>query len=213
MRDEVVHSNERINGWCPLEKAFALYDSVLALSAQFGCPITCVELGVFYGKSLVPMALALQDAAPNHGIAIGIDPFTQEAIAEGKAGIGAEKIDVAWWHDNVDLEAARIGCIREIAARKLNRFCQLKVGMPEEFVDQVGPIHLLHIDDNHTKIVSMRNATTWLPKVVPGGLIFVDDCNWQQLQYTRQYIAGECEPPDHDVSKDQQHWEVYRRKA
>ena len=45
----------RLNGWCSVNKAQHLAAMVCALQ-----PVTAVEIGVFGGKSLIPMAMAMK---------------------------------------------------------------------------------------------------------------------------------------------------------
>src|SRR4051812_47320274 len=74
-------------GWCTVDKAKTLAASVLAIR-----PGTVVQIGVWAGRSLIPMALACQSV--HKGIVIGIDPWSPDASAEGQIGE-----NLAWWKD------------------------------------------------------------------------------------------------------------------
>jgi hypothetical protein len=61
-----------LEGWCSKEKACAFIDLVLQEKPQ-----TCVEIGVFGGKSLLPVAMALKSLG--QGIVIGVDPWDKKS--------------------------------------------------------------------------------------------------------------------------------------
>ena len=63
-------------GWCTPEKAQRLFDLVIESNSQ----ITC-ELGVFGGRSFIPLALAHKQKGT--GFALGIDAWKKEASLEG----------------------------------------------------------------------------------------------------------------------------------
>lgn len=152
-------------GWCELPKATDLVSTVIALR-----PNTVVEIGVFGGKSLIPMALACQ--ALGSGKVIGIDPWSAAASAEGYEGANKE-----WWTTKVDHDAI------------YHRFCTalLNLGLTEKHVeifrkksDDVTPpevIDLLHVDGQHTD-QALRDVERFATKVRCGGFCFTDDDNW-----------------------------------
>jgi predicted O-methyltransferase YrrM len=59
------------HGWCKPEKADILIDLVAELK-----PVLAVEIGVYGGASLIPIALAMRDY--ECGRVIGIDPWRTE---------------------------------------------------------------------------------------------------------------------------------------
>lgn len=65
--DLAIHKD----GWCTLEKAYALAAAVIMLR-----PSLVVEVGIWAGRSFVPMALALKQIGK--GQIIGIDPWKAE---------------------------------------------------------------------------------------------------------------------------------------
>src|ERR1035437_4079135 len=86
------------DGWCSLEKAHALAAAILTLR-----PNIIVEVGVWAGRSIVPMGLALKKLAEmnpsaKHGRIIGIDPWKAEESAKEMTGE-----DFKWW-SSVDHE-------------------------------------------------------------------------------------------------------------
>ena len=78
-------TENRVPGWCPLQKALDLAAAVIAFR-----PRMSLEIGVFGGKSLLPIAMACE--AIDHGVVIGIDPWSPAASSEGYTGENAQ-----WW--------------------------------------------------------------------------------------------------------------------
>jgi predicted O-methyltransferase YrrM len=65
---DVLHYMSELHGWCAPGKAKLLVDLVLKTK-----PNIILEIGVWGGKSLIPMAYALRENG--RGIAYGIDPW------------------------------------------------------------------------------------------------------------------------------------------
>lgn len=155
-----IHND--ISGWCELEKA-----EILAALCYTTRPARVVEIGVFGGKSLIPMALAMK-AAGAGGEVVGIDPWSNAAATEGYDGANRD-----WWK-SVDLERVynsfltlrdRLGVsIRVIRARS-------------DDVEWSAPIGLLHIDGQHTD-QAVRDVQRYAEHVTPGGYVVVDDIGW-----------------------------------
>lgn len=152
------------NGWCTEEKAHALAAAVLTLR-----PEVCVEIGVFAGKSFFPVALALKHVG--RGVITGIDPWDQQASAEGQMNE-----NLKWWgtldHDYVFREFQRL--LLDTATLKHVNFIREKS-------DDVKPpprIDLLHLDGNHSD-QAIRDVDRFAPSVRVGGLVFMDDIGWE----------------------------------
>ncbi len=156
-------------GWCSRDKAAKLADIVLAMDRP-----VCVELGVFGGSSLLPIALACQHTS---GRCFGVDPWCANAATRGM--IAEEHI--AWW-SREDLDAAYWHCAGHVLRLGLEK----QVSLLRETSDQAAcrfgleSIDVLHIDGNHSCEQSLRDVTTWLPKVRRGGWIVFDDVDWAE---------------------------------
>jgi predicted O-methyltransferase YrrM len=159
-----------LQGWCELEKAHALAAAVITLR-----PRVCVEIGVFAGRSLIPLAMALK--AVNGGAVYAIDPWTKEAATEGYDGANAE-----WWA-SVDLE--------RVYANFLGSVNQLQLGghvivqrAKSDAVEPPDEIDLCHIDGQHTDQAT-RDARRFASRVRVGGLCFLDDIAWSNGNGTK----------------------------
>lgn len=155
-------------GWCWPEKARKLAEAVLATR-----PAVCVEIGVFGGSSLVPMAAAVHHVGA--GRVYGIDPWETDDALHGVR----EKANVDFW-SAVDLEGVYRTCRDLLARHHLDEVCELvrarAADVAGRFAD--GSVGLLHIDGNHGEERSTQDAVLYLPKVADGGYIFFDDVNW-----------------------------------
>ena len=101
-----------LEGWCDLEKANTLASAVLSLR-----PAVTVEIGVFGGKSLIPMALAC--AACGTGRVIGIDPWDAASSTEGYTEANAD-----WWK-SVDHEAIYRGFTAHVHALGIEPYVEV----------------------------------------------------------------------------------------
>lgn len=214
-RQKAVEISQSIPGWCPYMKAWFIHEIITDLQGAFTEPLRCVELGVWWGASLLPAAFALR-----RGKITGIDPYTKAAAVEGLGTEGDEGKHRAAWEGGTygEWEAARAGCPNAIAANGLDAACELRVAMPDdiagEFGGPAGGLHYLHIDDSHSTVTSVRNVKTWLPKLLPGGVLVLDDATWPTVQSARALIRAELECVEKwsDQSPGRR-WETYRRPA
>jgi predicted O-methyltransferase YrrM len=138
--------------WCTPHKAQKLAALVVALE-----PRVIVEIGVWLGGSLVPMALA-QTHVGKGGITIGIDPWSAQASIAGEV----DEANTTWWSE-VNYEDVRDASDAVDVSRA--------IVLPR------GPIDLLHVDGNHTA-QAIRDVDRFCPHVRMGGLAILDDVDW-----------------------------------
>lgn len=156
-----------MDGWCTVEKASTLASIVIALR-----PTITVEIGVFGGRSFVPMALAHQ--AINRGTAFAIDPWSKEASLEGMEGEHRE-----WWAtavDHDDIHARFMKRLEQFALRDCT--VVLRARSRDVPTDMFPFIDLLHIDGNHSDEASCADITRFAPLVREGGILVMDDVEW-----------------------------------
>jgi predicted O-methyltransferase YrrM len=154
-----------LKGWCPPEKAQALAAMVVAMR-----PEMVVEIGVWTGTSLIPMALALKQN--KSGTIWGIDPWSTQASVEGQVNPADQK----FWSDATmhEVEFNRfMGNLDKYDLHDVVRIARKRSN------DVVPPekIGLLHIDGNHGPQAIM-DVRRFAPKVVFGGLVVMDDLGW-----------------------------------
>ncbi len=168
-RDRLLASLPR-EGWCTEEKALMLASKILESN-----PKVCVEVGVFGGRSLVPQAMALQQDG-SKGFIVGIDPWSLDAALEG--GIGPLNED--WWKNNVTLEDIYRGCLESILQLKLTFECRIVRARSEQAVRMFDDksVDWLHLDSNHSELVSCRDVGLWAPKMADKSTWIFDDTDW-----------------------------------
>lgn len=157
---------DAMHGWCTAEKAAEMY-----LAASKAPTSLFVEIGVFGGRSLVPLAMAAKE---RDGLAVGIDAWSTPVALEGVSGEHAE-----WW-GKIDLEDMRKSCVEALAARELSQWVNLIRGRSDVCNFGPGEIGVLHIDGNHFEDSALRDAKRFLQWMAPGGTIFLDDVSWRQ---------------------------------
>ncbi len=159
-------------GWCSEAKTQRLIETVFAIK-----PALAVEIGVFDGASLFPVALALKELG--RGKAIGIDPWDAGSAVEGMVG-EANARHVEWWTKEVKHEDVCQVAYGHVGALQVSDHCELRRtrSIAAAWTIDDGSVGLLHIDGNHTAQGCMADAQAWLPKVQSGGYIFADDLAW-----------------------------------
>lgn len=160
---EIEGCNRRTQGWATIEKQYALGAAIATLR-----PNISMELGIWGGKSFLPMALAHRSVG--NGVAIGIDPWLPSHSVAGQV-----KEHSDWW-GKADHESV------------FNEFTSLWTGfglkdwsqvhrMTSDRYNPTEPIGVLSIDGNHGDQV-LKDVERYAPKVYVGGLIFMDDLTW-----------------------------------
>ena len=161
---EAVHST--LPGWCQREKWVRMCNGIMADK-----PAAIVEIGVFGGSSLLPMAVA---ASTYGGIVYGIDPWAVEPCLVGME----DKANRDWWQQNVDLETIYRDLTLQVAKLGLQNVELIR--QTSDATAFVQPIGLLHIDGNHSYEPCRRDFRKWIPMVKAGGVVVCDDVGWSE---------------------------------
>ena len=153
-------------GWCTLDKAKYLYELVTEHQ-----PEVILEIGVFAGKSFLPMAKTAQEYG---GHAIGIEPFQAEPTLEG---INPETND-KWWSE-IDYKQLEHDVEDRITHYKLEDTVKLiKKTSKEALAEMPAKIGLIHQDSNHSEAVSLWETQHYAPLLTAGGFYILDDIDW-----------------------------------
>lgn len=164
--------------WCSVEKSTQLASLVLALR-----PRTIVEIGVFLGGSLVPMALAQQSyAMPARDACWAVDPWEASASVEGQTGDNA-----AWW-GKLDHERVFRQFMGRLSKYELGDLVRV-ARMTSDAFNAPNQIDLLHIDGNHGE-QACRDVQRFAPRVPIGGILVMDDLGWEGGHVRRGYEAA-----------------------
>jgi hypothetical protein len=158
-----VHADT--SGWCSELKANTLAAIVLASRPEIS-----VEIGVWYGRSLLPVALAHQSVGK--GKVYAVDPWYAGCSVAGQ--VNPE--DAAWWKRQDIHETALAAFLLKVESNGLKDFVSVHRMHSDEFDPPEG-IGNLHIDGNHGE-QAIKDFQKYAPKVKVGGFLTVDDINW-----------------------------------
>ncbi len=178
IKERAFYAMDQLEGWCSKYKASILIDFVLLLKPQ-----TVVEIGVFGGKSLVPLAFAVKENKV--GKIYGIDPWSSVQSAVGMEG---EHKD--YWstidHDAILQNLVEKICRFELEEQTLLIRCTSADALPIENID------FLHIDGNHSEKSAYFDVNKWVPLVRKGGLIIFDDLDWDTTSKATEWLDVHC---------------------
>jgi hypothetical protein len=155
------------DGWSTKPKVAALVGAIMAFR-----PKTVLEIGIWSGKSFIPMAMAMKHLGGERTL-IGLDPWSP-----GESVQGLDGDHLKWWA-NVDHDRIYKLFNDEMLKYNLFPFCQVyrcrsdEWKMPEDL-----KLDLLHVDGNHGEQAAVYDVETFCPKVRVGGLCWMDDVNW-----------------------------------
>ena len=167
IKQEAFGFMNQLEGWCSDRKAGILIDLIFMTA-----PRVIVEIGVYGGKSLVPMACALK--ANRKGIIYGIDPWDTNASLEDVMNASNR----AYW-GWVDHEAIMNRLIQKIDQFELQGRIEL-IRRTSANTDPIYDIDILHVDGNHSDSTSYLDVTKWVPLMKKGGWIIFDDMTWYE---------------------------------
>jgi predicted O-methyltransferase YrrM len=172
----LAHFNAVTDGWCWEEKAIKLAEVVWTLK-----PKLTVEVGVFGGKSFIPMAAVVAHLDQNEGkhSAVGIDAWEATAALENNFGTAHEP----FWKDQAMLDGVRaraVGRCNALASRSVKLVKDWSTNAIRDFSD--GQINVISLDSNHSEATSFRDVVTWWAKLAPGGVFIFDDTAWESQQ-------------------------------
>lgn len=184
LKESVCDNFQEIWGWCSKEKALNFIDLVLEVKPQ-----VCVEIGVFGGASLYPVASALKFLG--QGVVIAIDPWDKiECIRY--LDPDRDKTDLKWWaHQNMD--HIYFGFLSMLRQFELEKTCVIFRYTSKKAAPAIGQIDILYLDGNHYEKVATEDVRLYLPKVRPGGYIWINDACWQSLQPALQLLEEACD--------------------
>lgn len=191
-----------VHGWCTVEKAQWLARWIVERQCT-----RIVEVGVFGGRSLVPMAMAM-DYIQRLGIVQdckldGIDAYSNEA-AEARDVDGPNK---DWWK-SVNLEVIQQMAKDAVIRHKVGHIVDFLVCTSVQAVVKIDDLSLdlVHVDGSHNQEESTRDVEIWWPKLRSGGVMVMDDTNWPSVASARALAARLGALVHHNEA-----WEAYQK--
>lgn len=169
-------------GWCSTDKAVDMFDRVCQLK-----PHLVVEVGVFGARSLTALGLAAKKIGNCE--VIGIDPWTKNAAA-----FESEGANLDWWTNKVDLDVVFDSAKQALANAAIGGHTHLfRKTSADAFPSIRSGIGVLHLDGNHSEWSSCLDVLLWFPKVIQGGLIYFDDCDWETTKRAQELLDSRCD--------------------
>ncbi len=162
-------------GGCSQHKAEAMADLVVNEGLR-----VAVEIGVYRGRSLLPLAAAFRWSG--QGFAVGIDPYTAAAAVQSDTHTLGSSL-VEWAHAQ-DWEGLYRDVLALIEQEGLGDVARIVRRRSEDAAALfgTGTVDLLHIDGNHDAAVVAGDVAHYRPLVRPGGYIVVDDVSWESVR-------------------------------
>lgn len=154
-----------LDGWCVPEKACDFAAFILALR-----PAVSVEIGVWGGRGTLAMAMAHRFIGV--GKVIAIDPWSAPASVAGQEGENAE-----WWKDQSRHDLVYQRFLSNVEHLGLQPWIDVNKVRSDQVVEPRG-VGLLVIDGNHGE-QAMADVKRFTPFVNLGGVVYLDDLNWQ----------------------------------
>lgn len=153
---------KKLRGWCSSGKAIKMTECI---TDDYKI---CVELGVFGGKSLLPISLKCK------GVVYGIDAWSNDAALEGSNDIRNDewwkKIDYGYFYNYAVSLLKKYGLNNTIFLRM--KSCDAIHHFEDNSID------FLHQDSNHCEEISCKEVDLYHNKVKENGIWIFDDTNW-----------------------------------
>jgi hypothetical protein len=182
---------EKIEGWCTKEKALTM--AKIIKNTDF-----CVELGVFGGRSLLPICLMTT------GTVIGIDAWSKDASIDGENS----NLNDDWW-GKIDYEK-----MFDYTKNILTKYnCSNSKLLRMKSVDAISmfkdeSIDFLHQDSNHSEKISCEEVELYYNKVKKNGIWVFDDTNWETTKKAQNLLINFGYKEIYDSGT----WKVYQRE-
>lgn len=190
LHEEIHAQLAKMEGWCDPEKAIELAETVIREK-----PKVCVEIGVFGGKSLLAIAYGLRES--KSGYVIGVDSWKASDCI-----IDVNEEERSWWGSKVNLQEIYEGFRNHLDASGLESFVKVWRTDSRDASLNVGEqVDLWHCDGCHSEWSSTSDVIYWLPKVRSGGIVVMDDSNWQSTQTAVRFVKKFCDPIKEIVGK------------
>jgi cephalosporin hydroxylase len=166
-----------IEGWCSTEKMTKMTSLILATKPQ-----RVVEIGVFYGKSLICQALAMKKN--KIGKIYGIDSWNPIDCLMHMTN----ENDIKWW-SSLNYDMIYDQCITNIRESETEHFVHILKDNSMNVANNINfPIDILHIDGNHEALSACQNVSLYVPKIKSGGFLWFNDADWEQSKKAIELI-------------------------
>lgn len=192
-------------GWCEQQKAERMVACVASTNTK-----AHLELGVYCGSSLMPVALAIVKLQADKGESVsitGVDAWNPIACIEGLTP--AEDCHRQYW-TRINHEGAYQATRKHLDRFGLLEYTKLVKSSSLDYFEQVEEESLdsLHQDGNHTELVSWLEVELYWNKVKHGGWWFLDDTHMDSLKKAQAALVRH----GYVCREEYPRWKVYQRQ-
>ncbi len=168
-----------VPGWCSREKALLMMDLIKENRSE-----CCLEIGVFSGMSLYPIAKAL--SYQGSGQVFGIDAW--DAL-EAIAGFNTADPNFEWW-SRLDFNHFYHQTLDLIHQHELDKHCKVLRQASQKAVQLFDDdtVDFIHFDGNHNAEYAYHDIVSYFPKIKDGGYILLNDPNWYGMQQALVFL-------------------------
>jgi predicted O-methyltransferase YrrM len=185
LKDRVCTILPSIDGWCSAEKAMDFIDLVMEVK-----PKVYVEIGVFAGKSVFPVASALKYLG--EGVIFCIDPWDKMECMKYLT-LKMDQPHLIWW-GKVPFDKLHSAFLNNVKRYGLGEQCITIKSSAQNAVSQIdGSIDILYIDANYSEQLGLEIAQLYLPKVRSGGYIWLNDALSEKVQAATEFLLESCD--------------------
>ena len=175
-----------LEGWCTPEKALKLVEVIITNHIH-----QVVEIGIYGGKSLIPMALAVQAVNPTSGNCYGIEAWSNQVAIEEQT---CPENDT-WWSklDIILIKNKFLKYLTESSLAGIVRIIELPVTESLQIFKQRRyrrKIGLIHVDGNHSENQSVRDVKLAHSILHHNGVLVLDDIDWQSVAKAHRWIKN-----------------------
>jgi hypothetical protein len=133
-----------------------------------------------------PVLLSAGASAPqvHRGVAYGIDPYSRTAAEQSDNP--SIQADVDQWVGTTDFDALQRDVLAILESRRLTSNAEFLRMTSNQAVDVFRArsirFGLVHVDGNHDSKEVLDDVKNYLPLVLPGGFLVLDDISWTSVR-------------------------------
>lgn len=155
-------------GWCTEKKSSKIIEIIKNINRE---NIKCVEIGVYGGKSILPLAIELKNKNDN-SIIYAIDSWKTEDSVSGYSDENYE-----WW-SKVDLEKYYRIFQNLVEDFDLKNVITKRQNSCDVNIEEMGEIDYIYIDGQHTEKNLTHDIEKFGERIKKDGYMLLDDIDW-----------------------------------
>jgi|DEB0MinimDraft_6_1074348.scaffolds.fasta_scaffold08505_2 SAM-dependent methyltransferase len=180
--DEFIEDiNSYVGGWCTPDKQEWLIKTILERKLE-----KVIEIGVWEGKSLLPMAKACQ--IQGFGSVIAIDAYKVSKMLEN----GGDEHPSYYAADQRSNEKAFKNWIVRSGLSDYVEYDGPKESLVAAEEYEPDTFDMIHIDANHSEVNTLQDFYTWYPLLKKGGVLVLDDTNRTSTIKLKEQATALC---------------------